>query len=350
MLQHVLIGDAGRPCSSLAVRGPLLVFMLPAPCSRRSRATAPCARCCASCCGPRVAFSALGREPRGLAHPVRSTTSRVRHPGLHDLEHGCWMLAGLLVWTLLDRPRLAEPPHRRRQRRARRGDVRRRAGAHGRARLQLPPALSRVPRRVRALGADRPAARRRRDDGRAAAHARDARHRAPADAAPAGAPARARRERDELLLRAALSSCSRSWRERCTTAPSGTSGPSALQAASFAAGLLLIAASLNSPLETIAAHRLLLAHLLQNALIADIAPPLLLLGLTPAMRQAIARRGGRLLAHADARPRRAARVARRLVRRRISPASTTGRSRPAGRSTSSTGSSFSPGCSSGGRS
>ena len=69
--------------------------------------------------------------------------------------------------------------------------------------------------------------------------------------------------------------------------------PSRPRTTSFAAGLLLIAASLNSPLETIAAHRLLLVHLLQNALIADIAPPLLLLGLTPAMRHAVARRGGR---------------------------------------------------------
>jgi cytochrome c oxidase assembly factor CtaG len=49
-------------------------------------------------------------------------------------------------------------------------------------------------------------------------------------------------------------------------------------------GLVLIAGSLNSPLETVAATRLLLVHLLQNALIADIAPLLLLLGLTPRMR------------------------------------------------------------------
>jgi putative membrane protein len=63
--------------------------------------------------------------------------------------------------------------------------------------------------------------------------------------------------------------------------------------ACFTVGLFLIAASLNSPLETIAAHRLLLIHLLQNGLIADIAPPLILLGLTPAMQQAVARRGGR---------------------------------------------------------
>ena len=60
--------------------------------------------------------------------------------------------------------------------------------------------------------------------------------------------------------------------------------PPAWRVALFATGLLLIAASLNSPLETIAVRRLLLVHLLQNALIADIAPPLILLGLTPAMR------------------------------------------------------------------
>ena len=40
----------------------------------------------------------------------------------------------------------------------------------------------------------------------------------------------------------------------------------------FAVGIFLIAASLNSPLETIASHYLLLMHLLQNALIADVAP------------------------------------------------------------------------------
>jgi putative membrane protein len=64
------------------------------------------------------------------------------------------------------------------------------------------------------------------------------------------------------------------------------------RAACFGIGLFLITASLNSPLETIAAHRLLLIHLLQNALIADIAPPLLLLGLTPVMVAALNRYGG----------------------------------------------------------
>jgi putative membrane protein len=59
----------------------------------------------------------------------------------------------------------------------------------------------------------------------------------------------------------------------------------------FTSGLFLIAASLNSPLETIASKYLLLMHLLQNGLIADLAPLLVLLGLTPGMRQEIGRRG-----------------------------------------------------------
>jgi putative membrane protein len=71
--------------------------------------------------------------------------------------------------------------------------------------------------------------------------------------------------------------------------------PSGRRTAVFAAGLFVIAAPLNSPLETIAAHRLLLVHLLQNALIADIAPLLLLVGLTPAMREWLARHGGQRL-------------------------------------------------------
>ena len=59
----------------------------------------------------------------------------------------------------------------------------------------------------------------------------------------------------------------------------------------FWSGLFLIAASLNSPLETIASQYLLLMHLLQNALIADLAPLLIVLGLTPQMRAELGRRG-----------------------------------------------------------
>ena len=68
--------------------------------------------------------------------------------------------------------------------------------------------------------------------------------------------------------------------------------PGGRRLASFATGLVLVAACLNSPLETIAAKRLLLVHLLQNGLIADIAPLLILLGLTTPMRAWVARHGG----------------------------------------------------------
>ena len=60
----------------------------------------------------------------------------------------------------------------------------------------------------------------------------------------------------------------------------------------FGAGVLLVVVALNSPLGTIAVEYLVLFHLLQNVMISDWAPPLLLIGLTPAMRAAIAARGG----------------------------------------------------------
>jgi putative membrane protein len=69
--------------------------------------------------------------------------------------------------------------------------------------------------------------------------------------------------------------------------------PPAWRIVLFSLGLLLIVGALNSPLETIAVNYLLLFHLLQNVMIADWAPPLLILGLTPTMRASVARAGGR---------------------------------------------------------
>ena len=90
-----------------------------------------------------------------------------------------------------------------------------------------------------------------------------------------------------LLGAAALWAYLRSWRRE---------RPGAGRAALFGAGVLLIVGALNSPLETIAVEYLVLFHLLQNVIISDWAPPLLILGLTPAMRAALAARGGRPLA------------------------------------------------------
>jgi cytochrome c oxidase assembly factor CtaG len=75
--------------------------------------------------------------------------------------------------------------------------------------------------------------------------------------------------------------------------------PSNARVVVFALGLALILAALCSPLETIAQRYLLLFHLLGNVMIADWAPPLLVIGLTPSMRAALARLGGSLLARAS---------------------------------------------------
>jgi cytochrome c oxidase assembly factor CtaG len=57
----------------------------------------------------------------------------------------------------------------------------------------------------------------------------------------------------------------------------------------FAAGLTLIALALLSPIEHLALTSMLSFHLLQNVIIADWAPPLILLGLTPVMVVAVTR-------------------------------------------------------------
>jgi cytochrome c oxidase assembly factor CtaG len=74
-----------------------------------------------------------------------------------------------------------------------------------------------------------------------------------------------------------------------------TERPGGGRVVAFALGLALIAVPVDSPLETLSAHYLLLAHLLQNALIADWGPPLVIIGLTPAMRGRVAAAGGRPL-------------------------------------------------------
>jgi len=60
--------------------------------------------------------------------------------------------------------------------------------------------------------------------------------------------------------------------------------------ACFLCGLLLAALALLSPIEHVALDAMLSFHLLQNVMLADWAPPLLVLGLTPAMAATAERR------------------------------------------------------------
>jgi putative membrane protein len=102
MGQHVLIGDLGPALMVTAVRGPLLVFLLPAS------VLAPIARSAlrgalGMLLRPRVAFS-LWAANLAVWHVPYLYDLALRHQGVHDLEHLCWTICGTLVWTLLVDP------------------------------------------------------------------------------------------------------------------------------------------------------------------------------------------------------------------------------------------------------
>src|SRR3954449_1213123 len=69
----------------------------------------------------------------------------------------------------------------------------------------------------------------------------------------------------------------------------GRYGTTADRAASFAASLLLLAVAFWTPIHHLGLHYLLTAHLLQNVILAEWAPLLAVLGLTPAMAAATSR-------------------------------------------------------------
>ena len=103
MGQHVLIGDLGPALMVTALRGPLLVFFLPAavlaPLARSPRVRTVLG----TLLRPRVAFS-LWAANLAIWHVPRIYDAALRHDKLHDFEHVCWMICGVLVWTLLVDP------------------------------------------------------------------------------------------------------------------------------------------------------------------------------------------------------------------------------------------------------
>jgi cytochrome c oxidase assembly factor CtaG len=103
MLQHVLIGDAAPALMTVAVRGPLLVFLLPASVlatlARRPRIRAALS----TVLRPRVAFG-LWAANLAVWHVPWLYDEALRHDSVHYLEHACWVVAGFLVWTLLVDP------------------------------------------------------------------------------------------------------------------------------------------------------------------------------------------------------------------------------------------------------
>ena len=103
MAQHVLIGDLGPALMVTALRGPLLVFFLPAPVLAPLARNARVRAVLGMLLRPRVAFG-LWAANLAIWHVPYLYDLALAHQNLHDLEHACWMLAGILVWTLLVDP------------------------------------------------------------------------------------------------------------------------------------------------------------------------------------------------------------------------------------------------------
>jgi cytochrome c oxidase assembly factor CtaG len=103
MGQHVLIGDLGPALMVSALRGPLLVFLLPAPILAPLARSARVRTVLGTLLRPRVAFS-LWAANLAIWHVPYLYDLALRHQRLHDFEHVCWTFCGILVWTLLIDP------------------------------------------------------------------------------------------------------------------------------------------------------------------------------------------------------------------------------------------------------
>jgi putative membrane protein len=103
MLQHVVIGDLAPALMTVAVRGPLLVFLLPAPVLATLARSSRVRVVLSTLLRPRVAFG-LWAANLAIWHVPYLYDLALRHQDLHDFEHLCWVVCGLLVWTLLVDP------------------------------------------------------------------------------------------------------------------------------------------------------------------------------------------------------------------------------------------------------
>jgi cytochrome c oxidase assembly factor CtaG len=103
MLQHVLIGDAAPAVLLVALRGPLLLFAVPAA-LLRVLGRSPFARRAGGFVGrPLVALSAWALA-FGVWHIPAFYDYAASHATVHALEHTSMILAGFLVWALLVDP------------------------------------------------------------------------------------------------------------------------------------------------------------------------------------------------------------------------------------------------------
>ena len=103
MLQHVLIGDAAPALMVVAVRGPLLFFLLPPFLLRPLAACRPLRAGLSFLLIPLVSLGIWAVA--FLAWHVPSAYDyAAAHPLVHDLEHLSFVVAGFLAWTQLVDP------------------------------------------------------------------------------------------------------------------------------------------------------------------------------------------------------------------------------------------------------
>lgn len=103
MLQHVLIGDAAPALLLVAVRGPLLFFMLPPAVLRPLASFRPLRALLALLLVPLVSLG-LWAVTIYAWHIPRVYDYAAAHQTVHDLEHLSFFAAGLLAWTQLVDP------------------------------------------------------------------------------------------------------------------------------------------------------------------------------------------------------------------------------------------------------
>ena len=103
MLQHVLIGDAAGALLLVAVRGPLLFFLLPPGLLRPLAALRPLRAVLSVLLRPLVAIGLWAAAIYAWHVPAAYDYAAAR-PLVHDLEHLSFVVAGTLVWVQLVDP------------------------------------------------------------------------------------------------------------------------------------------------------------------------------------------------------------------------------------------------------
>lgn len=103
MLQHVLIGDTAVALLVVAVRGPLVFFLLPPSVLRPLAAFRPLRAPLSFLLLPLVSL-ALWAAAAIVWHVPRFYDYAAAHPVTHHLEHASFVVGGLLAWTQLVDP------------------------------------------------------------------------------------------------------------------------------------------------------------------------------------------------------------------------------------------------------